>query len=101
MRSPQRRAAGLLLALSLTAVISCASNAPRHTSFPPSADLVAPPKPWLDPEAVAEAAAGDDTRLNLHNAALEAWGDGMAAQFSRVCHWAKDMAAKGLECPAP
>jgi len=35
--------------------------------------------------SVDDVASGDAAALDRHNSAVEAWGDGLAAQVARIC----------------
>lgn len=85
---------GLLVLSCSWAVAACAHKAPPNPVFPPPADLRAAPKPQLAAEALGSARA-----LAEYNAAVEAWGDGLAAQVGRLCRWSEEMGAEGLSCP--
>lgn len=64
--------------------------------YPPSADLRVEPKPRLDPAAIDSEAA-----LDAHDNAVEAWGERGWATVARLCRWAADNGAPGLDCPSP
>lgn len=64
--------------------------------YPPSADLRVEAKPRLDPAALDSEAA-----LDAHDSAVEAWGERGWAAVGRLCRWAADNGAPGLDCPAP
>jgi hypothetical protein len=96
MRSTLRLPGALLLALSLSLASGCASRASRPSL--PTADLVAPAKPQL---SVAAVESGDAAALDLHNSAIEAWGDALAAQVGRVCRAAVRLELAKADCPKP
>ena len=93
-----RSTRSLMLALALAASVSLASGcASKGTpAFPPSADLAVEPKPVLAPEAIFSEAA-----LDAHDIAIEARGDRLAAQVSRLCRFFDTMGMRGLDCPPP
>ena len=96
---PTMRKTTLRLAVlaSLSIVSACASKAPTLQRFPPAADLAVEAKPALSIEALASEKA-----LNDHDAAVEAWGERGWLAVGRLCRWATEMGAKGLDCtPKP
>lgn len=96
MRSTLRPAGALLLALSLSLASGCANRASGPRPFLPAADLTAPAKPLLSVEDVA---SGDAAVLDRHNSAIEAWGDGLAAQIGRLCRAAVRLELARADCP--
>ena len=92
-----RSTRSLMLALALAASASLASGcASKGLAFPPSADLKVEPKPVLAPEAVASEAA-----LDVHDIALETWGERGWSQVARLCRFFDEMGMDGLDCPPP
>ena len=94
MRSTRSLMLALALAASVSLVSGCASKG--TPAFPPSADLAVEPKPVLTPESIFSEAA-----LDAHDIAIEARGDRLAAQVSRLCRFFDTMGMKGLSCPPP
>lgn len=62
--------------------------------FPAAQDLAVEAKPQLSVEALTSEKA-----LNDHDAEIESWGERGWLQVGRLCRWAQDMGAKGLDCP--
>lgn len=90
-------APALLIAASLALVSSCASKAPQSAIFqPPVSDLAVEAKPVLDPSALAS-----DAALTAHDDAIESWGERGWDAVARLCRWAVETGADGLECPPP
>ena len=75
---------------------ACAHPARLRPISPPAADLAVPAKPVPTVEILTSAQASAE-----YNSALEAWGDGMAAQLGRLCRWAATNGVRGLDCPRP
>ena len=87
------RTAALVLLASLWLVSSCANKVPVQ-NFPPRADLAVEAKPILTADALAS-----DKALNDHEVAVEAWGTRGWLAVARLCRWAQDTGAPGLDCP--
>ena len=82
--------------LSAVSILSaCAKPASPTLAFPPAADLAVPAKPVPSVEILTSAKASA-----AHSSAVEAWGDGLALQIGRLCRWAEEMGARGVNCPA-
>jgi hypothetical protein len=64
--------------------------------YPPPADLRVEAKPRLDPAAIDSEAA-----LEAHDNAVESWGERGWATVGRLCRWAADNGARGLDCRKP
>lgn len=75
------------------AVASC--ETPGH-GLPPVADLTVEPKPVPSEEVLTSRIAGE-----LHDNAIEAWGERGWQAVARLCQWSVDMGAEGLSCPRP
>lgn len=75
---------------------SCASRGPVTPIFPPSGDLRVEAKPRLDPAAI-----DSEATLEAHDNAVESWGERGWATVARLCRWAMDYGAEGLDCPPP
>lgn len=76
-----------------TAVASCAT---LSASLPPAEDLRVQPKPVPSDEVLTSSIAGE-----LHDNAVEAWGEAGWAQVGRLCRFFDEMGMSGLDCPAP
>ena len=94
MPTMRRPIAGLLLLAVLSCAPGCASRTPVQ-SYPPVADLIVPAKPTL-----TAAALQSDKAANDYDAAVEAWGDGLALQVGRLCRWAVANGMRTIDCPA-
>lgn len=89
---PKRFLTACLMIASLGAgVASCAT---KGGSFPPASDLRVQPKPVPPDEVVTSRIAGE-----LHDNAVEAWGETGWAQVARLCRFFAAMEMKRLECP--
>lgn len=62
-------------------------------SFPSSADLAPEPKPLPGLDILTSEKAAAD-----YDAAVEAWGTRGWQAVARICRWAKDNGAQGLNC---
>lgn len=63
--------------------------------FPLAAEVLPPAKPKLSIDAITSETAGAD-----HDAAVEAWGDGMWRQIARNCRVFIALGMK-VKCPPP
>lgn len=81
-------------------IVSCgaavASCGTLGASRPPAEDLMVLPKPEPSDEVLTSRVAGE-----LHDNAVEAWGEAGWAQVGRLCRFFDEMGMKGLDCPAP
>ena len=75
------------------AVASCETSG---VSRPPAEDLKVLPKPEPSDEVLTSRIAGE-----LHDNAVEAWGEAGWAQVGRLCRFFDEMGTKGLDCPVP
>lgn len=64
--------------------------------FPERADLTVEPEPVMPAEVT-----DSDKAANEHEAAVLAWGRRGWLTVGRLCRWAQDNGAEGLECPSP
>lgn len=81
-------------------IVSCgaaaASCATLGASLPPVEDLRVQAKPEPTDEVLTSSIAGE-----LHDNAVEAWGEAGWAQVGRLCRFYREMGMKGLDCPLP
>jgi len=81
-------------------IVSCgvavASCGTLGASRPPVEDLRVLPKPVPSDQVLTSRIAGE-----LHDNAVEAWGEAGWAQVGRLCRFFDEMGMKGLDCPAP
>ncbi len=75
------------------AVASCGTLA---ASPPPVEDLRVLPKPEPSDDVLTSRIAGE-----LHDNAVEAWGEAGWAQVGRLCRFFDEMGMRGLNCPPP
>ena len=83
----------LMIASCGVAVASCGT---LGASRPPVEDLRVQPKPVPSDDVLTSRVAGE-----MHDNAVEAWGEAGWAQVSRLCRFYREMGMKGLDCPAP
>lgn len=80
-------------------IVSCgaavASCGTLGASLPPVEDLRVQPKPIPSDEVLTSRIAGE-----LHDNAVEAWGEAGWAQVGRLCRFFQTMGVKGLDCSA-
>ena len=62
-------------------------------TFPPAADLRAPPEPLVPAEALVSEKAANDYQIDVLT-----WGRGLGAQVGRVCAWAKAHGMNDAPC---
>lgn len=81
-------------------IVSCgaavASCETPGGAFPRVEDLRILPKPVPSDEVLTSRVAGE-----MHDNAVEAWGEAGWAQVSRLCRFFDEMGMKGLDCPPP
>ena len=81
-------------------IVSCgaavASCGTLGASRPPAEDLMVLPKPEPSDEVLTSRIAGE-----MHDNAVEAWGEAGWAQVGRLCRFFDEMGMKGLDCPVP
>ena len=81
-------------------IVSCgvaaASCGTLGASRPPAEDLRVLPKPEPSDEVLTSRIAGE-----LHDNAVEAWGEAGWAQVARLCRFYRQMGMRGLDCPPP
>lgn len=81
-------------------IVSCgaavASCETPGAAFPRAEDLRVQPKPIPSEDVLTSRIAGE-----LHDNAVEAWGEAGWAQVGRLCRFFDEMGMKGLDCPAP
>jgi len=85
--------ASLMIASFGVAVASCETPG---TAFPSATDLRVEPKPVPPDEVLTSRIAGE-----MHDNAVEAWGEAGWAQIGRLCRFFDDMGMEGLNCPPP
>lgn len=80
-------------------IVSCgvgvASCETPGAAFPRAEDLRVQPKPVPPDEVLTSRIAGE-----MHDNAVEAWGEAGWAQVGRLCRFFDAIRQKGLECPA-
>ena len=97
MRSLQRPTVRLTLCGFVLAASACGQQAVIRPAFPPAADLRVEAKPVPPDDIVTSAKAAAD-----YDIAVESWGTRGWQAVERICRWAKDLGAPGLDCdPAP
>lgn len=96
MQSRRFLTPALLIAVALLTAPACAERAMTSGPFPPAADLSVSPKPRTDPAVLDSEEA--DVALSI---ALEARGDALALQVSRLCRFFDRQGMPGLDCPPP
>ena len=81
-------------------IVSCgaavASCGTLGAARPPAEDLMVLPKPEPSDEVLTSRIAGE-----MHDNAVEAWGEAGWAQVGRLCRFFDEMGMKGLDCPVP
>lgn len=93
---PSRRsliASLILFAFGLVAS-GCNDQVQISPEFPPAADLKVEPKPVPGVDIVTSAAASAE-----YDVAVESWGQRGWNAVGRICRWAKDLGAPGIDCP--
>src|SRR5687768_16570948 len=97
MPSRPRLIALPMLFVSVWAVSGCAG--PRvqvRPLFPAAVDLAVEPKPAPPADIVTGAQAAAE-----YDIAVEGWGERSWLAVARVCRWAVENGAEGLNCPVP
>ena len=96
MQSVRRLTPSLMLCGFALAVSACAQQDVIRPAFPPVADLQVEPKPVPPPDIVTSAQAAAD-----YDIAIESWGTRGWQAVARICRWARDLGAQGVNCPPP
>jgi hypothetical protein len=82
--------------LSLSIVSGCATPVTSSQKYPPADDLQRPAKPKISVDILTSERLHEE-----YNAAVEAWGDGLAAQVDRLCRFERQLGAPVTCPPAP
>ena len=96
MRYNQRLIPLLMLPVLLSVAPGCAPQVRVQPLFPPAADLAVEAKPVPPADIVTSAQAAAE-----YDIAVEGWGERGWLTVARVCRWAVENGAEGLNCPEP